>query len=300
MSKTVLILGASGKIGQHSARAFTAAGWTVRPFNRKTDNMVKAAQGCAVIVNGLNPPNYKNWAENIPRITKDVLQAAKASGATVVIPGNVYVYGDTPGVWSEDTPHRPNAIKGQIRADMENAYRAAAADGVQTILLRAGDFIDDTPSDTVLNALILKNLRRGKITRLGAADTMHTYCYLPDWARAVVELAEKREQLAMFEDIPMPGEAFSINDLQQALESATGRSLKITAFPWWIMTALSPIWSLAKEFREMRYLFDTDHQLSGEKLARLLPQFRPTDRTSILLANLPKEMNTPLPTAQTA
>lgn len=287
MGKTVLLLGASGKICQHSARAFTQAGWSVKTFNRKTDDMTQAAQGCDVIINGMNPPNYENWAENIPAITRDVIAAAKASGAMVVIPGNVYVYGNTPGIWSENTPHRPNTVKGRIRADMEKTYLDAANDGVQTLILRAGDFIDTQPSDTVMNMIMMKGIKNGKIARLGPVGTVRAYCYLPDWARAVVELVEMRDQLTMFEDVPMPGQAFSVTDLHWALESATGRSLKITAFPWWAMTLASPVWPLAKEFREMRYLFETDHQLCGKKLTRLLPHFTATGRTAVLTAQLP-------------
>ena len=44
--------------------------------------------GADVIDNGLNPPNYHNWAKLIPQITADVIAAAKASGATVLLPGN--------------------------------------------------------------------------------------------------------------------------------------------------------------------------------------------------------------------
>ena len=86
MTQTVLILGGSGKIGTHAAEAFWNAGWTVRQYDRSTDDMTTAAMGADVIVNGLNPANYANWAKNIPAITQQVIAAAKASGATVIIP----------------------------------------------------------------------------------------------------------------------------------------------------------------------------------------------------------------------
>jgi NADPH:quinone reductase-like Zn-dependent oxidoreductase len=57
---TVLILGASGKIGHHASRAFAAAGWVVRHYDRASGDMVAAARGADVIVNGLNPPAYHN------------------------------------------------------------------------------------------------------------------------------------------------------------------------------------------------------------------------------------------------
>jgi short-subunit dehydrogenase len=56
MAKTALILGASGKLGIHSAKAFEAAGWNVRLYDRKAGDMTRQAQGVDVIMNGLNPP----------------------------------------------------------------------------------------------------------------------------------------------------------------------------------------------------------------------------------------------------
>ncbi|NHW17344.1 NAD-dependent epimerase/dehydratase family protein, partial [Escherichia coli] len=85
MTKTVLITGASGKIGRHAHAAFSKAGWQVRTFNRATDTLSQSAMGTDVIVNGFNPPNYKNWDTEIPRITREVIEAAKQSGATVIV-----------------------------------------------------------------------------------------------------------------------------------------------------------------------------------------------------------------------
>ena len=198
MGGTVLILGGSGKIGRHAARAFAEAGWEVRRWTRGTD-MVEAARGADVIVNGLNPPNYHNWADLIPKITAEVIAAARASGATVIVPGNVYVYGDQGGEWSETTPQRPVARKGRIRKEMEAAYRDA---GVRTIILRAGNFIDPEGDDDMLKQVYLRAIRKGRLTAPGNPAVMQAYCYLPDWARAAAGLAERRAGLATFEDIP--------------------------------------------------------------------------------------------------
>ncbi|MCB1339264.1 MAG: NAD-dependent epimerase/dehydratase family protein [Maritimibacter sp.] len=273
MTQTVLILGASGKIGTHAARAFAAAGWQVRKFNRKTDDMIDAARGCDVIVNGMNPPNYHDWARIIPRITAEVIAAARASGATVIVPGNVYVYGDHPGTWSEATPHRPNTRKGRIRAAMERAY---AESGVPTILLRGGDFIDPDRNGDVLSTVNLRALGRGKVTALGPTGARHAYVWLPDWARAAVMLAERRDRLATYEEVNMPGYAVSIDEITAELARQTGRTLRIGQFPWWVMRLAAPAWELARELGEMRYLWTVPHSLSGEKFTRLLPEFEPT------------------------
>lgn len=284
MTKTILILGASGLFGAQCSKTFNAAGWTVRHFDRKTENMTEAAKGADIILNGLNPPNYHNWAKIIPEITRDVIAAAKASGATVIIPGNVYPIGSTSGVWDENTPHNPSSRKGQIRKDMEAAYRKAALDGVQVINLRAGDVIDPDSDKTVLGLVVLKSLKQGKIALLGKPDVPHAWCYTPDFARAALGLAEMRDQLQMYEDVPMAGQTMSGDELRLILEQLTGQSIKLTAFPWWLMRVASPFWELARELLEMRYLWDTPHQLSGQKLQRLLPGFKLTSN-KVAVAN---------------
>ena len=286
MTGTVLILGGNGKIGHHSAQAFSTAGWEVRRYRRGTD-MTAAAMGADVIVNGLNPPNYHNWAKLIPAITEQVIAAATASGATVILPGNVYHFGSEGGVWSEDTPQRPISRKGRIRMQMEARYRDS---GVRTIVLRAGNFIDPDGNDDIMRAFLLRDIAKGRIIRGGGADVMQAWCYLPDWARAAVDLAGKRDSLARFEDIPFPGHSFTMTELQHCLEVHLGRPLKLSRFPWGLMRLVAPFWELARELGEMRYLWDTPHQLSGAKFDRILPGFQQTSLEQVMLAGLPATM----------
>lgn len=283
MKQTVLILGGSGRIGTHSAEAFWNAGWQVRQFDRKAGDMIRAAQGVDVIVNGLNPPNYHNWAETIPAITTQVIAAAKASGATVILPGNVYNFGNRGGQFDETTPQVPNTRKGKIRVEMEQTYRAA---GVRTIVLRAGNFLDPNRQGDIQSMLMLKSAHKGVVTTLGDPDVPQPYAYLPDWARAAVMLAGMRNDLATFEDVPFPGHVFTTEELRQAVEARTGKSMRLKRFAWWSVTLMAPFWELMREFREMRYLNDMPHWLGSDKFDRLLPDFLPTDHIKAILAGL--------------
>jgi nucleoside-diphosphate-sugar epimerase len=284
MTQTVLILGGTGKIGRHSSAAFEKAGWQVRLFDRRTDDMARVAEGCDVIVNGLNPPNYHNWQALIPEITAQVVDAARHSGATVILPGNVYHFGDEPGTWSERTPPNPVSRKGKIRLVMESTY---ADSGVQTIVLRAGNFIDPDRRGCIMSEIYLRDIARGRITLPGPAETRQAMCYLPDWARAAVALAEKRHELSRFEDIPFPGHTLSAYDIKSELERITGRSLRYKRFPWWALKLTGPVWELAREMNEMRYLWETDHALSDTRLRKLLPQFQATPLSYVLRSALP-------------
>ena len=287
MQQTVLILGANGKIGSHAADIFWNAGWAVRHYERGTD-MTEAAKGADVIINGLNPPNYHNWAKTIPAITDQVIAAARASGATVIIPGNVYNFGDQPGTLDETTPQTAHTRKGKIRIAMEETYKAS---GVQTIILRAGNFIDPLGNGDLMSLAMMRDIAKGKLTTLGDPDAMQAYAYVPDWAHAALALAEKRHDLARFEDVPFPGHAFTTNQLMAELQVATGRNLRLTRFPWWLMTVLAPVWELAREMREMRYLYDLPHRIGSAKFDRLLPGFQPTDLEQVMRCGLPRDVH---------
>jgi nucleoside-diphosphate-sugar epimerase len=285
MPQTVLILGASGLFGSHTATAFTNAGWTVRRYQRGTD-MAKAAMGANLIVNALNPPNYHNWAQLIPQITADVIAAAKASGATILVAGNVYVYGTQPGPWGPNTPHNPNTRKGRIRADMEATYAAAAAHGVRTIILRAGEYVAPGNARTVWNMIVLKPLAKGRITSFGDPTAKSAYAYLPDMARAAVALANIRETLPAFADIPLPGLTLSMTNLATEITAQTGKPLRIKRFNWLQLRLLSPFWELARELLEMRYLYNMPYSLSPEPLQRLLPDFQFTPLNQVVAEHL--------------
>lgn len=285
MTRTALVLGASGGFGGQAAKALQAAGWTVRPYRRGTD-MTAAAKGAALVVNGLNPPNYHNWAGLIPEITAAVLAAGKASGAVLLVPGNVYPFGMEPGPWNADTPHRPVSRKGRIRAEMEARYRDASDRGQRTILLRAGDFLLPEAPQMLMNRVILGQVAKGRITALGDPDALHAYAYLPDMARAAVALAELGEALPTYADIPFAGHAFPLTGLAGRVSRLTGRPMRIRRFPTWIFTLASPVWELARELREMLYLFSFSHALDPAPLRRWLPAWQDTGLDKVILRHL--------------
>lgn len=285
MTQTALVLGASGGFGGQVAQALDSAGWTVHRYRRGTD-MTAAAQGADLIVNGLNPPAYHDWDRLIPEITTQVLAAGKASGATILVPGNVYPYGMEPGPWNADTPHRPVARKGRIRAEMEARYRAAADHGQRTILLRGGDFLLPEAPQMVMNRVILGEVAKGRVTTLGAPDVLHAYAYLPDMARAAVSLVALGDRHPAYADIPFASHAFTISDLAARISRLSGRPMRIKRFPRWIFTLASPVWELARELREMLYLYDHPHRLDPAPLQHCLPDWQDTPLDEVILHHL--------------
>ncbi|KIC40376.1 epimerase [Ruegeria sp. ANG-R] len=299
MPQTALILGATGRFGRNAVKAFSDAGWSVHRFDRHGGDLRIAARDADVIVNAWNPP-YPDWAQQVPDLHRQVIEAASGRDLTVIVPGNVYVFGaDTPGPWSTDTPHLARNPLGRIRIELEEAYRASS---VRTIMLRAGDFIDTSASGNWFDQIMIKHLRRGQFVYPGKSDIPHAWAYLPDLTRAAVALAEMRRELPRFCDVPFSGYTLTGKELAQALSKVTGQNLALKQMAWWPLHLARPFWRMAPHLLEMRYLWDTPHQLDGSFFAELLPDFAQTDLTGALrnaipetvLAQFPQRRRTPL------
>lgn len=272
MTQTVLILGASGRFGRHAAQAFESVGWQVQQF-RRGGNLIEEAQGADVIVNAWNPP-YSQWAAVVPGLTQQVIAAAKASGATVIVPGNVYVFGPgmPPVIGPEAAQHATHPL-GRIRREMEAAYREA---DVPTIILRAGDFLDTEASGNWFDKIMATRVAKGRFTCPGRADIPHAWAFLPDLAQAAVALAERRADLPHFADLAFAGHTASGQDMAAAISAILGQKVMAQTMSWLPIHLARPFWREAKHILEMRYLWNTPHQLDGTALLRAVPELQST------------------------
>jgi len=295
--RLALVLGATGGIGGEVARQLREAGWQVRALHRRPGNasaagdgidwrqgdamdrdaVVRAAQGCAVIVHAVNPPGYRRWPQLVLPMLGNTIAAARAAGATVVLPGTVYNYGpDAFGLLREDAPQRPRTRKGAIRVEMERQLQAAATDGVRTIVVRAGDFFGPHLSG---NSWFSQGLiEAGKAVRVvkvpGAPGVGHQWAYVPDVARTMVELIAKRSTLPPFSTFHLAGHWDADGTQMAAAISrvAHRHGLKVAQrrFPWPLVYAAAPFVTTMRELLEMRYLWRETLQLDNERLVATL------------------------------
>src|ERR1700730_14740984 len=156
-----LIIGATGGIGHAATEALIAHGWSLTALHRdpahaaaafpsipvewvKGDAMsapdvIAAAKGANVILHAANPPGYRRWRELAIPMLANSIAAAKASGARLIFPGNVYNFGPNAGtVVDETAPQNPRTRKGAVRVEMEKMLASAASDGVRSIVVPAG------------------------------------------------------------------------------------------------------------------------------------------------------------------
>lgn len=270
MAETVLILGANGRFGRNAAEAFWNAGWSVRNFDRNTDDLNREAADVDVIVHAWNPP-YDKWQTTVPDLTRRVIEAARQNNATVIIPGNVYVFGEgAPENFGPLTPHAATNPLGRVRIEMEEAFRAS---GVHTILLRGGDFLDTEASGNWFDKVMVAKLDKGRFVYPGDPDAPHAWAYLPDMTRAAVALAAKRKVLNTFEDVPFPGYTLSGRELVRLVAETSSQDVRLSRMSWLPLHLMSLFWKMGQHLLEMRYLWSKPHHLDRRRFEELLPDF---------------------------
>jgi len=296
-SKTALVLGASGGIGGELARQLRNAGWRVRALKRdiatgtatkdgfewhqgdamNRDDVLRCAAGSAVIVHAVNPPGYQRWAELVLPMLDNTIAAARASGATIVLPGTVYNFGpDAFPLLREDSLQRPLTRKGAIRVEMERRLRAASLGGVRSIVVRAGDFFGPRAGNNWFSqGLVTPGKPVRSITQPGLAGVGHQWSYLPDVAQTMLQLIERRATLEPFADFHMRGHFDADGSqmaaaIQRVVHADSGRTPTLRRFPWGLLMLAAPFVTLFREMREMRYLWREPIRMDNAKLVATL------------------------------
>jgi nucleoside-diphosphate-sugar epimerase len=296
-SKAVLVLGATGGIGGEVARQLRDAGWTVKALKRglaeaqetrdgmhwlrgdalNAADVARAARGCRAVVHAVNPPGYRDWDRLVLPMLDNSIAAAQAEGATLVLPGTVYNFG--PDAFgspvSEDAPQRPVTRKGAIRVEMEARLRAASGQGLQAIVVRAGDFFGPQVGNNWFSQGVIRPGQPVKtISNPAAPGVGHQWAYLPDVARTMVELLARRDTLPAFASFHMAGHwdatGREMAEAIQRVAARHGRMPRIAALPWWLLDLASPFVVTFHEMREMRYLWQQPVRLDNARLVAAL------------------------------
>lgn len=295
MQRQALVLGASGGIGGEVARQLRDAGWQVRALKRgldaegverdgiawvrgdalHRDAVVRAARGCSVIVHAVNPPGYRNWATQVLPMIDNTIAAARAAQATVVLPGTVYNFGaDAFPVLREDAPQHPATRKGAIRVELERRLQDASAHGVRTIVVRAGDFFGPQLGNSWFSQGLVKPGRPVAAISVPSRGVGHQWAYVPDVARTMVELIERRETLEPFARFHLGGhwdeDGMQMARAVQRVAQRHGMRPALRDFPWWLVWVAAPFVTTLRELLEMRYLWREPIRMDNARVTAVL------------------------------
>jgi nucleoside-diphosphate-sugar epimerase len=294
MTKTALILGITGGYGEAMAQALSDAGWSLTALHRdparakklvKLDgvtwitgdamtgsDVINAAAGASIIVHAVNPPGYRDWGKLAAPMLSHSIEAARRSGARIVLPGNVYnFHPDSGEAINEAHPQMPTTSKGKIRVSMELMLQDAARDGVKSLIVRAGDFFGGKGTGSWLNQAMVKPGKPAtSVTYPGKPKIGHAFAYLPDFARTTVRIIEHEPKLATFEVFHFKGhyveEGIGFAEVIAELIDVK----RVSTFPWIALQLMAPFNQTFRGLLEMRYLWEKPIGMDNAKLIRLI------------------------------
>lgn len=307
MSGHVLVLGALGGVGRAVAEEFHRQGWQVSGLVRKgragelpdwvwpveadlhdAEAVARAASSPVdVVFDGLNAP-YHRWSELAKPLYVAALAVAERLGALHLFPGNVYGFGEgMPDRLTPDLVAAPTSEKGKIRVEIERSFAEAARAGrVRTCILRAGDFFGPSISgQSWLSAFIAAKARQGVIRSRGPQEVPHAWAYLPDLARAFVQLAERRDRLGAFEVFHFEGHTASIADIAVAAGVAHQRPMRVKRVPGFVFTLMGWVNPVIRASHEMAYLWRVPHRLADRRLEAITGPLVATPLPQALVAS---------------
>jgi nucleoside-diphosphate-sugar epimerase len=289
-----VVFGATGAIGSAVIGELVRAGRSVRAVSRSgrapngaqseaadaadPPQAAAAAAGASVVYHCASPP-YTKWPELFPALTRSILGAAESSGAKLVFADNLYAYGPVDGPLREDLPALAHGRKGRVRAGMAAELLGAHRAGrVRVAIGRASDYYGPHGTGSVAGETVFGRILAGKKPQWPVRlDQPHTFQYLPDIARGLLVLADRREAEGQVWHLPA-AEPLTAQQFLDMVAQAAGRPVPVhasVASP--ALLAVAGMFSpLLREMRETTYQFRAPFVIDASKFDTAFGRLEPT------------------------
>jgi nucleoside-diphosphate-sugar epimerase len=251
-----LIIGA-GIIGQALARDLAAQGDTVILASRSGTTvagsttvvvdasdaaaLTRAARNANTIFLASGPREYSKWATLWPPVFDAVIAAARATGADLVMLGNLYAYGEGSAMpLTEHTPLHATDSKGAVRkAGWQQALAAHNRGEIRAVEVRASDYFGPGAGATSqLGPDFFNPLIAGKTARVfGRTDQPHSWAYLPDIIDTLIAAAEFDGAWGHAWHVPC-AEPLTRKQLADRVGELLGVSADVASWPTWMLHAM--------------------------------------------------------------
>ncbi|WP_104197118.1 NAD-dependent epimerase/dehydratase family protein [Cryobacterium sp. M15] len=268
--KKHLVVGA-GLIGRPLAERLAARGDTVTVATRSGSTVVgatalvldasdpaafaHAATDASTIFLCTNPP-YTDWAAQWPPIYEAAIAAASATGARIVVMGNLYPYGSPTGAMTERSPETTTESKGLIRQAGWAKMRAAHNTGlIRAVEVRASDYFGPgVLGPAHLGESFFTAVLRSKTAHVvGKPQLAHSWSYLPDIVTTLIAAADNTGDWGRIWHVP--SSAVSRTEIVRQLNAHYSTRGKVSGYPQLLLRVLGVISPMTHEVWASSYQF---------------------------------------------
>lgn len=240
------ILGAGGQIGTELARELHDRYTTdIRLVSRRprrvnesdglhpaslldaeeTDAAVAGSE-IAYLTVGL-PPDATMWAEQLPVMMRNAIDACAKHGTKLVFFDNTYMYPMTAEPQTEQTPFEPKGSKAVTRAKIAMMLlEAMSSERVEAVIGRAPEFYGPDRTQGLTNSLVFDALRAGKKPRVPLRDdTLRSLIWTPDASRALARLGNSPQAFGQTWHLPIDPDRKTYREILAIASRAKGEEI---------------------------------------------------------------------------
>jgi nucleoside-diphosphate-sugar epimerase len=208
------------------------------------------------------------WRSVWPQTMTNMVEGCAGAGVRLVFIDNLYQLGPQDGPRTEEMPLSTTGEKPAILAEVTRIWQAARG-RVPVAALRCSDFYGPGVTVSHLGATAFGEVARGRSAKLLVpADIPHDFAYVPDIARAAVQLLDAPD--ADF------GQAWNMpcapTRTPRALlamgAAALGKRLRVWAVPFALLRPLGLVSRFAREVADVGFTWDRPYVVDSRKFAR--------------------------------
>jgi nucleoside-diphosphate-sugar epimerase len=233
-------------------------------------------------------PAYSDGPAGFPPLAAGVIGGLRGTGTRLAVVDNLYMYGSTGGrPITEDLPHAATTRKGRARAALaEQLLAAHQAGDVPVVIARGSDYFGPRGVSTTAGDRFFPPLLAGKKVQVfGDPALPHSYTYVPDFARALIDLGQRPQAFGEAWHVPT-APAVSQARFAQSTADAAGVPLAGLSRVTKPMLRLAGLFnSGAREMIEMAYEFEEPFVIDSSKIEQAF-DLRPTPLEEALVATV--------------
>ena len=216
---------------------------------------IDAAKDASTIFLCTNPP-YTDWAAKWPPIYEAAIAAASATGARLVVMGNLYPYGSPTGAMAEHSPETTTEAKGLIRQAGWAKIRAAHnAGNIQAVEVRASDYFGPgVPDPAHLGKSFFTTVLRSRTAHVvGKPQLAHSWSYLPDIVSTLIAASDNTGDGGRVWHVP--SSVVSRTEIVGQLNAHYGTQGKVSGYPQLLLRTIGVIHPMTHEVWASSYQF---------------------------------------------
>lgn len=200
-------------------------------------------------------PAYWLWQQELVPMLTNALTLARELDVPLVFADNLYAYGRARMPMTETSPYKPHGVKGNARQQAAELLLTEHQSGrVKTAIVRASDFYGPGVARSMLALNVFKDIVAGRrVERLGNIDVAHSFTFIDDFARSMVNVALNPDCYGQVWHAATPP-AVSMREMVKLIAQASGMAApKFRVAPKWLFFMFGMFDRSMKELREVYY-----------------------------------------------